>query len=63
MKLHEGSIRTNGEICYSDLQDPIFVGKATLRENIIMDELFERARYEDILQEVSLDVHKFDGGD
>lgn len=61
--LTAGSIKYRGEILYEDADSATFVLGETLRQNILMGEVYIHKRYRKVLGVVGLDISRFEGED
>lgn len=62
-ELIQGVREIRGDIAYIDLKNQFFVTDLSLRSNIILDEYFDRKRYDEVLKVCMIDLKKFRGGD
>lgn len=59
----QGVREIRGDVAYISLKDPFFVTDLSLRSNIVLDEYFDRKRYDEVLKVCKIDLKKFRGGD
>lgn len=59
----KGVVRQRGRIVYQDVQDSVFIAGETLRNNILMGEIFDPIKYNRIIHCVGIELGKYKGGD
>lgn len=61
--ISHGSITFNGKVIFCDASNPVFMAGKSLRQNIILGEVYCEERYTSIIKKIGLDITNFAGKD
>jgi len=62
-KITHGNCQMKGSFSYINLKEEFFIDSSTLRENILLDEKFNKKRYHEVLKICEIDISIFKGQD